>query len=434
MGAMNRPSEVPPPVDSLGVMCSSSCTARVAASDSVPGTVRNGYPEMNHSSEYLTRCRSRMRSTAALSESTVCSVENRRLKRALSSPGNHVRCARARRDIGDLKGGRLKVLIAVIPGSRGELGERGRHGVNRIVRELRIRDVPLHAVHREPPAQAPPAADLDGVAEQALARRLSHQAPVDGLVAAAQHLDHAASAVDRGSLLVAGDQKRDAAGMSGIPGDEFLAGGHHRGEAALHVGGAPAVQRTVADGGRERIAVPLLERSGGHHIGVPGEAEQRSFAPASGPEVLDRPEFQVLHAKADCRQPFAHQRLASAVGRAHRRPRHQFAGQRQRIRHQNRRTGGQRRRFAHNPQAPRHRAQISTHAGIASPRKRQSILAHSPDPVSTLLKTSVSGKTFSMNSSDAPQAGTLSGGRLCMYSCRAATPMVASAASASRAA
>ena len=84
---MNRPSEVPPLVDSLGTICSCSCTARVAAFDSVPGTVRNGYPEMNQSSEYFTPWRCRMRSTVALSVSTVCSVEKRRLKRAFSSPG-----------------------------------------------------------------------------------------------------------------------------------------------------------------------------------------------------------------------------------------------------------------------------------------------------------------------------------------------------------
>ena len=75
-------------------------------------------------------------------------------------------------------------------------------------------------------------------------------------------------------------------------------------------------------------------------------------------------------------------------------------------------SGGRRRRFAHSPQTPKLSAAISTQAGMASPRKRQSILAHSPEPVSTLARTSVSGNTLSMKSSEAPQAGTLSGGRL----------------------
>jgi hypothetical protein len=48
---MKRPSEVPPLVDKAGVSCNCSRTARTAAFDNSPGAVRNGYPEMNQSSE-----------------------------------------------------------------------------------------------------------------------------------------------------------------------------------------------------------------------------------------------------------------------------------------------------------------------------------------------------------------------------------------------
>ena len=46
---------------------------------------------------------------------------------------------------------------------------------------------------------------------------------------------------------------------------------------------------------------------------------------------------------------------------------------------------------------------------MASPRNSQVILAHSPEPVSTLTSTSLKENTLSMKSSDAPQAGTLLG-------------------------
>ena len=84
---MKRPSEVPPVVDSSGSQPVTSTTACTTASESWPGGVKNGSPDTNHSSEYLTPCRSRIAVTVRCSFSTVCSVEKRRLKRARSSPG-----------------------------------------------------------------------------------------------------------------------------------------------------------------------------------------------------------------------------------------------------------------------------------------------------------------------------------------------------------
>src|SRR5712675_3478945 len=88
-------------------------------------------------------------------------------------------CARAGRNIRYLETGGLKMLVAAIPGSRREFGQRGRHGMYRVVGELRVGNMPLNSVHRETPAQAAAPADFDGVAEGALARRLPDQAPVD---------------------------------------------------------------------------------------------------------------------------------------------------------------------------------------------------------------------------------------------------------------
>src|SRR5208337_4221615 len=188
-------------------------------------------------------------------------------------------------------------------------------------------------------------------------------------------------------------------------------------EAALHVGSAASKQHAVPDLRREGVAAPLLERTGRHHIGVPREAKQGTLDPAPRPQVVDRAEAQVFHAETDGLQPFAHQALAAAVGRAHRGARDELAGQRQgarglAARHQNRSIGGRRLRLFHTPQAPRPSAAISTQAGMASPSSRQSTLWHSPEPESTLTSTSLKGNSLSMKSSDAPQAGTLPGGRL----------------------
>ena len=49
-------------------------------------------------------------------------------------------------DIGDLPGGRRKVFVAPVPLGRGELGERGGGEMNGVFRQMRIRDVALHAL------------------------------------------------------------------------------------------------------------------------------------------------------------------------------------------------------------------------------------------------------------------------------------------------
>ena len=73
-----------------------------------------------------------------------------------------------------------------------------------------------------------------------------------------------------------------------------LGGGDHRRQAALHVGGAPSVQHAVADDGLERVRLPLLARSGGDDVGVPGETQHRAALAMARPEVLDRPERHAL--------------------------------------------------------------------------------------------------------------------------------------------
>ena len=68
-----------------------------------------------------------------------------------------------------------------------------------------------------------------------------------------------------------GESKR--ATMRAVRAQELLRGGGHGGKAALHIGGAASVEHPAADGGREGGRAPFLERSGGNHVCVPGEAK-----------------------------------------------------------------------------------------------------------------------------------------------------------------
>src|SRR5450755_4988487 len=119
------------------------------------------------------------------------------------------------------------MLIAVVPNPRRQLGKRGRQGMYGVVRELRISDVPLHAMHREAAAQAAASTDFDGIAEKFLARWLADQAPVDRFLPLPQYLDHPARAVDRRPFFVAGYEESDGTPMIGIAMNELLARRQH---------------------------------------------------------------------------------------------------------------------------------------------------------------------------------------------------------------
>src|ERR1700679_3402768 len=145
-----------------------------------------------------------------------------------------------------------------------------------------------------------------------------------------------------------------------------------------------------------------------------GKAEHRTAAAVLGPEIIDGPEAQAFDREAQRREPLDHHLLATAVDGTDRLARNQLLGQSQGAGHQKRRTGGWRPRWTTNPNPPKAAALINTHAGMANPRNCQVTLAHSPEPVRTFTSTSLKEKTLSMKSSDAPQAGTASGGKLWM--------------------
>src|SRR5215510_6850629 len=72
----------------------------------------------------------------------------------------------------------------------------------------------------------------------------------------------------------------------------------HRGEAALHVGGAAADQRAAVDDGREWVDLPLLARARRDDVRVAGKDHGGGRAASPCPEVVDGAEPEALDRKA----------------------------------------------------------------------------------------------------------------------------------------
>ena len=96
--------------------------------------------------------------------------------------------------------------------------------------------------------------------------------------------------------------KRDRARVVGLLRDEILGRDDEGGDRGLHVGGAAAVELAVADRRHERIGVPLLERAGGHDVGVAGEADAAGCAvPRRAHRLVTSPKLIGSHLKPAAR-------------------------------------------------------------------------------------------------------------------------------------
>ena len=86
-----------------------------------------------------------------------------------------------------------------------------------------------------------------------MAAGLAHEAPVDALASVRQVLHHLAGTVSGVPFFVAGDEKTDAAVVVGVLADKALAGNHHGGEAAFHIGGSASVKLPTPHLWEERV-------------------------------------------------------------------------------------------------------------------------------------------------------------------------------------
>jgi len=206
--------------------------------------------------------------------------------------------------------------------------------MHRVLRELGVSDVPLHAVYREPAAVGAAAADLDGVADLLLAGGLAHDAPVDALVPGDEGLHHLLGAIHRGAFLIARDEIGDRAFVLRVLANEGLGGGDHGGEAALHVGRTAPVQDAVAHHRLERVGFPFLERPGWDHVGVTREAEQGCRGAPSCPDVVDDAVAEALDLESGRGEPGRHNILTAFIRWRHGATGDEVLGERERVGHQ----------------------------------------------------------------------------------------------------
>ena len=113
------------------------------------------------------------------------------------------------------------------------------------------------------PRQGAAPSDLDHVAEPFGIGRFAEDAVIEALAPCARPFEELDRAVDGRPFLVARDEKPDRAGEIGARRKEGQRGGHHAGDAALHVDGTASVKVAVGNDGRERVVLPAAQSPGG---------------------------------------------------------------------------------------------------------------------------------------------------------------------------
>ncbi len=283
---MKRPSEVPPEVESVQAMpaCSRIDVGQRVAELAGRGeeglaAERPGDVEAQAvlAQQQVDPCLQRLR--RRLGAEAEIEVDHHLARDDVARAGAGV-------DVRHLPGGRLEVRVAAVPVDADQLGQGRRDQVDRVLRQLRIGDVALHAEDAQLAAEGAAAAVLDRVAEALDRGRLADDAVVEADAALDQPVADPRRAVDRRPFLVAGDQQRHAAAMRRPGGGELLGGHDHGGDRALHVGGAAAVEPAAAVRRHERVAAPGGERPGRDDVGVAGEDQKlagRSRCPGGAP-------------------------------------------------------------------------------------------------------------------------------------------------------
>ena len=156
------------------------------------------------------------RSISALSVSGVQRSLKRTLKTRRASAGDHVGRGIADVDGHDLEVRGIEIGAAGVERRVEQRAHRRPEPPQRIVGDVRIGDVALRAMQRQPPGQRAAPAVLDRVAERCDAGRLADDAMVEGFAARQRPVEQLRRAVDRRPLLVAGDEKADRARERGL--------------------------------------------------------------------------------------------------------------------------------------------------------------------------------------------------------------------------
>ena len=120
-------------------------------------------------------------------------------------------------------------------------------------------------------------------------------------------------------------------GSAAMGGEIIQHRGDAAGDAALHVDGAAAVQKTVLDVAGERAVGPGALVAGRHHVGVSGKGEVRRRGADAGVEVVDIggagfAEGEAMHLEAGGLQNGFEHAERAGVGRGYRGAAQQVAG------------------------------------------------------------------------------------------------------------
>jgi len=148
--------------------------------------------------------------------------------------------------------------------------------------------MPLYATHRETTGERTAPTVLDYVAQLRGGGGLAHDAPVQTLAARRQQLAHLDRAIARRAFLVTGEQKGDRMVRMRMRRQKLLHRHHHGRQRGFHIGSSAAIQLAIAHRRGKWRALPLIQRSGGHDVGMAGKHEHggiRLGTRAQGPKI-----------------------------------------------------------------------------------------------------------------------------------------------------
>ena len=163
------------------------------------------------------------------------------------------------------------------------------------------------AQHRTAPAV------FNGIAHGHAARWLAYYCPIDLLLAFGQLGQYRHGTMVGIALLIGGNQITNTTPMIWVVRHKPLAGDHHGGETALHVGGTATIEHAIAFGRHEGWRRPVRRVAGRHHIGMAGKDQKgRTFA-VGRPEVIDILNAHRLINETVIGQSIGHDLLATPI-------------------------------------------------------------------------------------------------------------------------